>query len=500
MKKAIVIGGGIGGLSIAARLLNDGFNVDLYEKNKSLGGKINSLKHDNFKFDLTGSILMIPKDYIEIFNYCNKNYKDYFSLIPLNDLYKVFYYDNTNYTFSTNLPSLCETINNITNNNLNDMYSYFEFLSSNYKRYLLAEKYFLNRPFIESKNIFNLSTLDKLYKLHSLSSCYRDCNKFISSKKLINYLMFQSMYVGVSPFSSSNIYNLIPSATQYNGLYYIKGGMYSYIEALEKLVLDLGGKIHISSPVNEIIFKNDTAIGIKVKNKRIHSDLVVCSSDYSYSINNLIKNKCVEAESIPNSISKLEHSCSTFILYLALDKKFPSLNVHNIFINKNFRKNINSPFKGKLSPDPSLYIYCPSSIDNSLCPIGCETINIMVRVPNLLYKNISWSNDDIINLENKLLNIICKIPGLEDIESHILFKHTLTPIALKNIFNTYAGSAFGLSHNLNQSLIFRPQCMLPHIKNLYFTGGSIHPGNGISMVLKSSKICADIIKNGYVRQ
>ena len=160
--------------------------------------------------------------------------------------------------------------------------------------------------------------------------------------------------------------------------------------------------------------------------------------------------------------------------------------INNIFINKNFRKNINSPFKGKLSPDPSLYIYCPSSIDNSLCPIGCETINIMVRVPNLLYKNISWSNDDIINLENKLLNIICKIPGLED---------TLTPIDLKNIFNTYAGSAFGLSHNLNQSLIFRPQCMLPHIKNLYFTGGSIHPGNGISMVLKSSKICADIIKN-----
>ena len=139
MKKAIIIGGGIGGLSIAARLLNDGFKVELYEKNKSLGGKINALKHDNFKFDLTGSILMIPKDYIELFDYCNKNYRDYFSLIPLNDLYKVFYYDNTNYTFSTNLPSLCKNINNITNNNLNDMYSYFEFLSSNYKRYLFIK-------------------------------------------------------------------------------------------------------------------------------------------------------------------------------------------------------------------------------------------------------------------------------------------------------------------------------------------------------------------------
>ena len=116
MKKAIVIGGGIGGLSIAARLLKDGFNVDLYEKNKSLGGKISQVKFADFKFDLTASLLMIPNDYTEIFSYCNKNYKDYFSFIPLNNLYKVFYYDNTNYTFQTDLPSLCKTINNITNN------------------------------------------------------------------------------------------------------------------------------------------------------------------------------------------------------------------------------------------------------------------------------------------------------------------------------------------------------------------------------------------------
>ena len=119
----------------------------------------------------------------------------------------------------------------------------------------------------------------------------------------------------------------------------------------------------------------------------------------------------------------------------------------------------------------------------------------MLRVPNLLYKNISWSNNDIFKLENQLLDIVSKIPGLEDISSHIVFKHHLTPIDLKNIFNTYAGSAFGIGHNLSQSLIFRPQCVLSDIKDLYFTGASVHPGNGISMVLKSSKICADIINN-----
>ena len=118
----------------------------------------------------------------------------------------------------------------------------------------------------------------------------------------------------------------------------------------------------------------------------------------------------------------------------------------------------------------------------------------MVRVPNLLYKNIYWNSDTISKLSNNLLSIVSKIPGLEDLQSHILFKHHLTPIDLKNIFNTYAGSAFGISHNLNHSLVFRPQCTLPKIKNLYFTGASIHPGNGTSMVLKSSKICSEIIK------
>lgn len=140
------------------------------------------------------------------------------------------------------------------------------------------------------------------------------------------------------------------------------------------------------------------------------------------------------------------------------------------------------------------YIYCPSSIDSSLCPVGCETINIIVRVPNLNYKNITWDKTNINKLEIKLLNILSSIPGLEDIKSHIILKKYLTPVDLKNDYNSYAGSAFGISHHLNQSLIFRPQYTLPNIKNLYFTGASVHPGNGTSMVLKSSKICSNMIK------
>ncbi|MBM6837873.1 NAD(P)/FAD-dependent oxidoreductase, partial [Clostridium saudiense] len=114
MKKVFIIGAGIGGLSIAARLLQYGFKVEIFEKNNTIGGKTNSIRYKDFNFDLTASIMMFPKNYIDLFLFCKEDYRDYFTTIPINDLYKVFYSDNSSYTFSTSLPSLTKTISDIT--------------------------------------------------------------------------------------------------------------------------------------------------------------------------------------------------------------------------------------------------------------------------------------------------------------------------------------------------------------------------------------------------
>ena len=490
MKKVIVIGAGISGLSVAARLLNAGFSVTIYEKNSHIGGKTSKLKQGDFNFDLTASIVMIPEDYINIFKDCGKNYKDYFTMTPLETLYKVFYYDNTSYEFHSNISNLCTTIHKITNT-ISDEYGYFNFLSSNYKKYLLAEESFLNKPFLKYKCLLNFNDFNKVFKTNFFVSSYKDCSKDIKDDKLKNFLMFQTMYVGVSPYSSPSIYNLIPAISQLHGLFHISGGVFSYVKALKQLVLDLGGRIILNSEVNKIIIKNNKACGVKISNNLIYSDIVVASSDYCYTINNLITENYLK-QTFKNC-KTLVHSCSVFILYLALDKKYSNLSVHNIFINKDFKDNIEAPFQGFLSYNPSLYIYCPSYIDDNFCPKGYEVMNIMVRVPNLLYKNITWNKKTIYSYEKTIMSALKNIEDFHDIESHIIEKNYLTPINIKNYFNTYAGSAFGLSHNLNQSLIFRPQCKSKEIKKLYFTGASIHPGNGISMVLKCSKICSEII-------
>ncbi len=490
MKNVIVIGAGISGLSLAARLLHKGFSVTIYEKNSYIGGKTSRLEHSDFSYDLTASIVMIPEDYTNIFKHCGKNYKDYFTMTPLNTLYKVFYNDNTSYEFHSNIPKLCNDINKITTNT-SDKYGYLNFLSSNYKKYLLAEENFLNKSFIKCNSLLNFNTLHDILKTNSFISSYKDCSKYITDNKLKDFLMFQTMYVGVSPYSSPSIYNLIPAISQLHGLFHICGGVFSYVKALKQLVLDLGGNIVLNSEVNKIIIKNNKACGVKINNHSIHSDIVVASSDYCYTINNLINKNSLNADF--KNCKTLVHSCSVFMLYLALDKKYTHLSVHNIFINKDFKDNIEAPFQGFLPFNPSIYIYCPSTIDNNFAPKGYEVMNIMVRVPNLLYKNIVWNKKTICNYEKIIINSLKNIKEFYDIESHIVEKNYLTPIDIKNNFNTYGGSAFGLSHTLKQSLIFRPQCKSKEIKKLYFTGASIHPGNGISMVLKSSQICSKVI-------
>ena len=495
MKKVFIIGAGIAGLSVAARLLHYGFTVEIFEKNNTVGGKTGFIQYKDFKFDLTASIMMFPKNYTDIFEFCNTDYRDYFTTMPLTNLYKVFYSDNSTFNFSTDFPKLNDTILDITHNNIKDSYGYFTFLSNNYKKYLLAENSMLNKSFFKASNLLTSLNLPKAMSFKAFTSSYNDAKKYIKNKKLLDYLMFQTMYVGISPYESPSIYNIIPTVTQYYGLYHIKGGMYSYVEALKKLVIDKGGIIHTSSPVNKLLFKNNKVIGIMVNGKKLFSDIVVCSSDYSYTLKNLIKDeKVIE---LINPINNLEYSCSTFILYLGLNKKYPALNIHNLYINNNFQNNIDTVFKGNLPKNLSLYIYCPSSIDTSMCNKGCEVINVMVRVPNLLNNNINWNQETIYSFSRKVLITLSRLPGLEDIMNHIVYMNHSTPLDFKNKFNTYGGCAFGLSHNLNQSIIFRPQCMLPKIKNLFFSGASIHPGNGVAMVLKSSKICADKIYKSY---
>ena len=484
MKKVIVIGAGIGGLCTAIRLLNKGYDVTILEKEQRIGGKVNIKIKDEARFDLTASILMTPEIYTDIFSEVGKNYKDYFQMIKIDPIYQVNYYDKTKYNYYSDIGKMLDALENIEEGL---SIQYLEFLTKSFEKYLNSKNYFLDNPMINKEEILNIEAIKKFLELKTFTTTNNYLKGIIKNQYLLNYLIFQSMYIGINPYKNSSLYTLIPAISHIYGLWYIKGGFYSYIEALSKLILELGGKIYVNTEVEEILIKKNIAIGVRTNKGNYKSDIIVCNADYPYAIKKLIKKKNYK------KIEKQDYSCSVFIIYLGLNKEYKDLQVHNIYIGKNFKGNIQDVFKGKLPKHPSLYLYYPSKIDKTISGQFKSILNIMIRVPNLKDGNIKWNKETIQKFRNIIIKELKSINGLENIENDILYESYLTPVQLKYKFNSYNGAAFGLSHKLNQTAYFRPHIKDDTIKGLYYIGSSTHPGNGVSVIIEGTKIVVDEI-------
>lgn len=485
MKKVSIIGGGIGGLCTAIRLLNKGYKVSIFEKERSLGGKINIKKVKNARFDLSASILMTPDIYTDIFREVGKNYKDYFEIINIDPLYNVYYDDNSNYKFYSNLGEMTKECENIQKNL---SVEYISFLSKSLQKYLISNKEFLNKYMLKKEEIYNMESIKNFLEVRPFQTTQEYLKKNISNEKLMNYFLFQSMYIGINPYKHTNLYSIIPAISHTYGFIYVKGGFYRYIQALEKLIIEMGGKIYKNTKVERIIKHKNKVTSIEINNKKYKTDIVVCNADYEYGRKKLLLNKKIKAK-------KTDYSCSVFMMYLGLNKKFENLEVHNMYLNKNFKESIQQPFKGELSQTPSIYMYYPSKVDDSVNGEFESILNLMVRVPNTGFGDIVWNKETVRKYRDIVIEQIKKIRGLEDIQDYIKYESYITPIQFEKRFNCVYGNCFGISHKLSKMGYFRPHIKDKKIENMYYIGSSTHPGNGVSVIIEASKMVCEIIED-----
>lgn len=483
-KSVIIIGAGIGGLATGARLLKMGYEVTIIEKNPYCGGKTGSLKAEGFTFDLTASIMMMPDEYMGL----SKELGLSLNFIKLEPNYKVNFFNGTVLDFYTDLTMTLEQIEKF---NSSDGKGYLKFLSEGYKKYQIAYNYFLNKNFDSIEDVMSSAIMKGIIQGSPLTYSYHYISRFIKDKRIRDYLAFQTMYIGVNPMKSSNMYTLIPVISAIKGLWYLKGGLNSFALALEDYIRKNGGKICLNTKCEKLLAQDDFIKSIITDKGILSADVVVCNSDYSYSMKTYFNNKPSKNESMKDR--KFNYSCSVFVLYIGLKKKYECLTVHNIYIAPNFKKNIEAAFKGKIPLDPSLYIYCPSKIDNTMAPEGKDAINVMVRVPNTVNKKIIWNEKLVKKMRDRLIQSLQEVNGLEDINENIEFESYLTPKDLEERYNSFYGNAFGISHNLTQTAFLRPQIKCRDFNNLYFIGDSVHPGTGVSLVLLGSKLLCEYL-------
>ena len=489
-KKVIIVGAGVAGLSSAIRLKVEGYDVEIIEKESIAGGKMNIIEKDGFRFDLGPTIVMMPDLYREIFEIAGKNPDDYIPMSRLDPMYRSYFDNGTDYIdISSDLVQLTKTLEAI---DPEDTAGFLRYLSSIYERFLVAKDHFIQRPFRNKKDFYNPFMLHQAMKLKTFDSATNSIAKFVKNKKIQQMLTFQTLYIGISPENGPSLYTIIPMIELLYGIWYIDGGMHKMAEGMEKVFLELGGEIRFNALVEEILIEDGIARGVLVDDEECLSDYVICNADFPYAVKNLVKDKKAKGKYTDEKVDSLKYSCSCFILYLGMDRKYDELeHVHTFVFSNDLDKNLEQIFNGEHIEDPSLYIVAASKIDPSVAPTDKEGLYILVPVSELSTAQYEWNEETVTYYREKALNVVSNLPGMENIKDEIISESVITPIDFRDRFNAYNGACFGLQPTLFQSNHFRPQAKAEACEKLYFTGSSTHPGAGVPIVLMSGKIAAE---------
>jgi phytoene desaturase len=477
--KIAVIGSGIGGLASAIRLAVKGHKVTVFEKNSIPGGKLSQIQLGDFRFDTGPSLFTLPQLVDELFMLCGEKIKDVLPYERLENNCKYFFSDGTVFNFYHNKEKLKQEIAEKTSE---DAENIFRRLSDSEEIYTASAPVFLFSSFHKLSN-FNTEPYKKiLFKLHKLNfnkTMHGANRKDFSDPNMVQLFDRYATYNGSNPYKAPATLNMIAHLENNIGAFFPKNGMYAIADTLYKLAIKQGVNFKFKTLVTDIIVEDKRATGVKIGNKIEPYDLIVSDTDVKYLAQNMLKHP------LNNRLKKAEPSSSALIFYWGIRKSFPELDLHNILFSQDYKVEFNKLFKAKsLTEDPTIYIFISSKIAKTDAPDGYENWFVMVNAPanngQDWEKLISEARKNIITKINKTLKI--------KIEELIVEEQIASPLTIQSNTLSQNGALYGSSSNSMFSAFLRHPNWLNSIKNLYFVGGSVHPGGGIPLSLASAEI------------
>jgi phytoene desaturase len=486
-KKVIIIGAGVGGLTTAIHLARRGFSVEILEKNDFAGGRCSAIKKDGHHFDVGATLLMMTDVYKQVWKSFGRDLFRELDLIRMDPIYSIRFKDGEKIDFSSDLSKMQEQLEALEKGSFSSMLNY---LDDSYRVYQLSMKHIIDRDFRNAFQFFNPKNLFLLLRLNAFKNHYKQASGYFKNELLRTTFTFQNIYVGQNPFDASAIFAMLPFLELTDGVWYPKGGMTRITDNLLDIARENGATIRLNTKVSRIMTNTNKTQGIEIESgEKLPADLVVCNGDLPSIYSQLLPDR-----KLAERISSKEHTCSAIIFHWGLDKEFPQFEQHNVYVSGNYRDNIKAVFEDKGIPeDTSFYVHSPARSEKSPAPDGQDSISLLVPVSHL---NEHGSQDwlQVRNKAKKLALQRLSEEGITDLEKHIKFELVYNPGTWRNAFNVSKGSVFGsLSHKLMQMGYMRPHNQHSKYKNLFFVGGSTHPGNGIPMVLLSAKHTSNAI-------
>ena len=488
--RVTVIGAGLGGISAAISLKAAGYDVEVFEKNGQIGGKLNVMEKDGFTFDLGPSIFTLPQFFQDLFERAGKKMEDYVQLDAVTPHWRNLFENKPTIDLYQEEDLMRRELDKLPGDPEAHWREFKAFLTYGREQYdIVNDGYF-------DKGLDNLWEFISYYKLKLLcgkidykNTMSESIHQRLSDPQLRMIFEYFIKYVGSSAMDSPGYMNLMPMIQFDYGLWYVRGGMYNLAKGLGKLMEEMGIPIHLNADVAAIEKSGKRVTGIRMTDGTVHaSDIIVSNMEVIPAYKKLLN----EPISFTRKLEKFAPACSGIVLHIGTNKPFPQLAHHNFFYSEDQHKHFDTVFhKKQLPQDPTLYVVAPTRTDPSKAPEGCDNIKILPHIPPL-EEGSDITHEDYVALKDRCIDKMERC-GLTGLRESIVVEDLLTPVDIERMYRSNRGSIYGVVTDWKLNYGFKAPKTSTRYKNLYFTGGSTNPGGGMPMVVLSGQQCADRI-------
>ncbi|ROH97821.1 phytoene desaturase family protein [Chryseobacterium daecheongense] len=482
MKKIAIIGSGFSGLSAAAYSSKEGYEVHVFEKNETAGGRARQFRTDNgYLFDMGPSWYWMPDIIESFFNDFGKKASDFYELIPLDPQFEMVFSDGTmpiphNYEEMT---ELFEKTEKGAGKRLDD------FMKDARYKYEVGMKDFVNKPCHSWLEFVSPTIAKSAFKLDLLTNFQRFVRKYFKHPKLIMLMEFPVIFLGASPKDIPALYSLMNYGGYKLGTWYPMGGFFRIIDAMKQIGVNNGVHFHFKSNVQRIIVEKGRASSLVVNGKVWNFDAIIASSDYQHTETQLLAEEYRNYK--PEYWKKLTFAPSCLIYYLGFKEKIPNLKHHTLFFENDLELHTKEIYQDKKWPtQPLFYVCCPSKTDPDVAPQNGENVFLLMPVAT----GIEDSEEIREQYFREMIGRLEKHTGSVGLQEKIEYKKSYCIQDFKEDYNAYEGNAYGLANTLAQTAVLKPSLRNKKVKNIFYTGQLTVPGPGVPPSIISGKIAA----------
>jgi phytoene desaturase len=482
-KTVIVIGAGIGGISAAIHLAKRGWQVTVIEKNSRPGGRCDRISREGHHFDTGPTLMVMPLLYEAEFAAMGTPMRELLDLQCVDPTYHLVFDDGSQLALTSDMQSMRAQLESFEPGSFQGLLRYIE---EGRRHYHVGMQKLVNRDFRKASQFFNFANLPLLLQLKPLVNHYSNMGAYFDEPRLKAAFTFQDVYMGLSPFEAPATFSMMPYTELAHGVWYPRGGMYSIVEALEALARQAGVEFVYNTAVARIVVNGRQAHGVELEDGgRLDADVVLANADLPY-----VYQKLLPQDDLAERIAQKRFSCSVISFFWSVDKPYPALGPHTLFLADDYRANFESIIGDlDLPANPSLYVHAPARLDPAMAPPGQDTLIGIVPVGHLSNNGDQDWGELRDQARRHIFRRLASL-GISDLQAHIKSETSFNPLSWRKRYNLVKGSTHGLCHNLTQLGYLRPSNRHPRYQNLYFAGASTHPGTGLPTAMVSGRLSA----------